>query len=143
MFEKEWKKYYHDFYLREHLVTIARQRPSKASLPLHVHVVRNTLAGILLIVGALFLGMVGYHLSERMSWTDSFLNASMILSGMGPASTLTTTSAKLFAGFYALFSGLAFIAIVVIVFSPVIHVFFRKIHIESIESNRQASENEE
>ena len=95
------------------------------------HMIRNSCIGFMLIVAALCIGMFGYHFTERMSWIDSFLNASMILSGMGPAATLTTTAGKLFAGFYALFSGLAFIAIVVIMLSPVIHMFFRKIHMES------------
>jgi hypothetical protein len=95
------------------------------------HIIRNSFIGLALIAGALYIGMLGYHLLERMSWVDSFLNASMILSGMGPAVTLATTAGKLFAGFYALFSGLAFIAIVVILLSPVIHKFFRKIHLES------------
>lgn len=94
------------------------------------HMIRNSSLGIMLIAVALGIGMCGYHLFERMSWVDSFLNASMILSGMGPATTLTTTAGKIFAGFYALFSGLAFIAIVVIMLSPVIHKFFRKIHLE-------------
>ena len=102
-----------------------------ASLPtIYHHMVRNSIIGLMLIAAALCIGMLGYHLSEKMSWIDSFLNASMILSGMGPATTLTTTAGKLFAGFYALFSGLAFIAIVVIMLSPVIHKFFRKIHLE-------------
>jgi hypothetical protein len=70
-------------------------------------------------------------LFEGMPWMDAFLNASMILSGMGPAAVLVTASGKLFAGLYALFSGLAFIAIVVIMLSPIIHKFFRKIHLES------------
>ena len=101
------------------------------SLPtIYHHMIRNSCIGFMLIVAALCIGMFGYHFTERMSWIDSFLNASMILSGMGPAATLTTTAGKLFAGFYALFSGLAFIAIVVIMLSPVIHKFFRKIHIE-------------
>ena len=95
------------------------------------HIIRNSFIGLMLIAVALCMGMLGYHLSERMSWIDSFLNASMILSGMGPATTLQTTAGKLFAGFYALFSGLAFIAIVVIMLSPLIHKFFRKIHLES------------
>ena len=97
------------------------------------HMIRNSLIGVMLIAAALWIGMFGYHFFERMSWIDSFLNASMILSGMGPATTLTTTAGKLFAGFYALFSGLAFIAIVVIMLSPIIHTFFRKIHLESTE----------
>lgn len=96
----------------------------------HKHLIRNSFMGLVLIAIALGIGIVGYHVSETMSWVDSFLNASMILSGMGPAATLTTTGGKLFAGFYALFSGLAFIAIVVIMLSPMIHKFFRKIHLE-------------
>lgn len=95
------------------------------------HIIRNSLVSILLIAAALYIGMLGYRFFEKMSWVDAFLNASMILSGMGPATTLITTNGKLFAGFYALFSGLAFIAIVVIILSPMIHKFFRKLHIES------------
>ncbi|CAM2757891.1 hypothetical protein [Legionella worsleiensis] len=108
-----------------------QKRKSKPPLNLYLHLIRNWLIGILLIATALFVGMLGYHVFEGMSWIDSFLNASMILSGMGPASVLITPSGKLFAGIYALFSGLAFIAIVVIMLSPVIHRFFRKIHMES------------
>jgi len=96
-----------------------------------VHVVPNSVIGITLIFAALFIGMLGYHFFEQMPWVDAFLNASMILSGMGPAATLSTIGGKIFAGFYALFSGLAFIAIVVIMLSPMIHKFFRKIHLET------------
>jgi hypothetical protein len=92
---------------------------------------RNTLIGLALISLALGTGMLGYHYLEHMPWLDAFLNASMILSGMGPAATLTSSGGKLFAGFYALFSGLAFITIVVIMLSPIIHRFFHKIHLES------------
>lgn len=95
------------------------------------HLSRNFLIGMFLIAIALSVGMIGYHSFEEMSWTDAFLNASMILSGMGPATTLLSTSGKIFAGAYALFSGLVFIAIAVIIFSPLIHKFFRKIHLES------------
>lgn len=98
---------------------------------IYLHLIRNTFIGLTLIGVALYIGMLGYHVFEGMSWVDSFLNASMILSGMGPAANLVTTSGKLFAGLYALFSGLAFIAIVVIMLSPIIHVFFRKIHLET------------
>jgi hypothetical protein len=100
------------------------------------HMIRNAFIGLLLITAALYIGMLGYHFFEGLSWIDSFLNASMILSGMGPAVTLNTSAGKLFAGFYALFSGLAFIAIVVIMLSPVIHRFFRKIHLESSKDNK-------
>src|SRR5689334_3350663 len=58
----------------------------------------------------LFIGIAGYHFIGRLSWVDSFLNASMILGGMGPVDPLPDSSAKIFAGFYALFSGVAFLA---------------------------------
>ncbi len=95
------------------------------------HLARNIIFGLLFIAIALFIGMLGYHLSEHMSWIDAFVNAAMILSGMGPLGQLNTFAGKLFAGMYALFSGLAFIVIIAVIFAPVIHRFFRKIHLES------------
>ncbi len=112
--------------------------PSAKRLNIYLHLVRNSFIGLTLIALALGMGMIGYHFTEQMSWIDAFLNASMILSGMGPAATLVTTGGKLFAGFYALFSGLAFIAIVVIMLSPVIHRFFRKIHLETARDEKNS-----
>jgi hypothetical protein len=98
---------------------------------LYIHLTKNSLFGICLIAFALNIGMLGYHFFESMPWIDSFLNASMILSGMGPANPMITTGGKIFAGCYALFSGLAFIAIIVMMLSPIIHRFFKKIHIST------------
>jgi len=94
-----------------------------------VHLSRNFLFGLLFIAIALGLGMAGYHYTEKLSWIDSFVNAAMILSGMGPVSELHTWNGKFFAGCYALFSGLAFIAIIVIIFSPIAHRFFKSLNI--------------
>jgi hypothetical protein len=96
----------------------------------YFHLLRNTILGFVIIIAALFMGMLGYHVFEKLPWVDAFLNAAMILGGMGPVNTLYTEAGKLFAGFYALFSGLAFIAIVAIMLSPVIHKLLRKIHLE-------------
>ena len=93
-------------------------------------VVRNATIGLGVIVVSLGLGMAGYHHFEKMSWLDSFLNAAMILAGMGPVGTLQTEAGKLFAGCYALYSGLALVAIVGIIFAPVIHRFLHKFHLE-------------
>lgn len=101
---------------------------------IHLHLINNGLIGLSLIAAALFIGMMGYHYFENMSWVDAYLNASMILSGMGPADALHTNAGKIFAGSYALFSGLAFIAIVVVMLSPLIHKFFRKIHMEGTQT---------
>lgn len=97
------------------------------------HLLRNIMIGLLLTTIALFIGMLGYHLFEKLSWVDAFLNASMILGGMGPVATMATEAGKIFAGFYALFSGLAFIAIIAIILAPAIHQFIRKIHLEEQE----------
>lgn len=92
---------------------------------------RNIFFGWILIIIALFGGMLGYHSFEKMSWMDAFVNAAMILSGMGPVSPLLTNGGKCFAGCYALFSGLAFIFIVGLIFAPVVHRFFKKLHLET------------
>ena len=95
-----------------------------------LHLSRNLLVGLIFIVCALLFGMCGYHYFEGMLWIDAFENASMILSGMGPVQQLEHHSAKLFAGFYALFCGLGFIAMMALVFTPLMHHLFRKIHLE-------------
>jgi hypothetical protein len=91
---------------------------------------RGIIIGCILIFIALYVGMIGYHRLEHMSWADAFVNAAMILSGMGPMGTLSTTAGKIFAGIYALFSGLFFIAIVGLIFMPLVHRLFKKWHIE-------------
>jgi len=111
-----------------------KHKASTTPKNIYHHLLRNGIIGVGLIAIALFIGMAGYRYFEQMSWVDSFVNASMILSGMGPAATMATTGGKIFAGSYALFSGLAFIAIVVIMLSPLIHKFFHKIHLESGKS---------
>ncbi len=87
--------------------------------------------GSIIIGGSLGIGMIGYHVFEKMSWLDAFANAAMILSGMGPLSPVQTDAGKIFAGCYALFSGLAFITSVGVVFAPVFHRFIHKFHLES------------
>lgn len=93
--------------------------------------VANSLAlGAGLIAFSLFIGMLGYHVFERLSWIDSFLNASMLLGGMGPIEQPQTYAGKLFAGMYALYCGLAAILVAGITFAPVIHRLFHKFHME-------------
>ena len=87
-------------------------------------------AAILLILFSLFIGIAGYHWIAGFSWIDSLLNASMILGGMGPVNLLTNAGSKVFASLYALFSGLVFIAVMGIVFSPIIHRILHTFHID-------------
>ena len=84
---------------------------------------------------ALLIGMAGYHFFENLGWVDAFVNAAMILSGMGPVATLQTTGGKIFAGCYALFSGLMFISVAGILLAPVAHRALHKFHLESGRKN--------
>lgn len=83
---------------------------------------------------AVGLGTVGYHTAGKLDWIDAFLNASMILSGMGPVDRMDTTTAKLFAALYALFSGLVFIGVAGVVVAPWVHRLFHWIHLEEPSS---------
>jgi hypothetical protein len=106
---------------------------TKPLLPRKVYyrrIVRNAGLGAVVIAVSLGLGMIGYHTFENLPWIDAFLNASMILSGMGPVASLQTDGGKIFAGCYAIYSGLALIAILGIIFAPVIHRFLHKFHLE-------------
>ena len=94
-------------------------------------VVRSCCIASIIVAGSLGIGMIGYHDFEKMSWLDSFANASMILSGMGPLGPLQTSAGKFFAGCYALFSGLAFITSIGVVFAPIFHRFLHKFHLEN------------
>jgi hypothetical protein len=92
---------------------------------------RSVMMALALIGGSLIIGMAGYHFFENLGWVDSFANASMILSGMGPLGELKTNGGKIFAGCYALFSGVAFLTSVAVVFAPLFHRFIHKFHLES------------
>jgi len=82
------------------------------------------------VVPALAIGISGYHGFEGLSLIDSLLNASMILSGMGPVTNPETIGGKLFASFYALFSGIVFLTVAALVFGPIAHRILHRFHFE-------------
>jgi len=84
---------------------------------------------LVLIVVSLFFGMLGYRHYEHMSWVDAFVNSAMLLGGMGPVKTGGLSEAgKLFAGIYALYAGLVFIAVMSIMLAPVVHRVLHRFH---------------
>lgn len=91
---------------------------------------------VLLIFTALGVGILGYHHFETLSWIDAFLNASMILGGMGQVSQLHTDGGKVFAGIYALFSGLAFLGVAGLLFTPLLHRLLHRFHFDSDSEGR-------
>lgn len=94
---------------------------------------RNLIIGFGIIFLSLLLGMLGYHYIEKMPWVDAYLNAAMILSGMGPVHPLQSEEGKIFAGTYALFSGIVFLVVIAIVFGPVVKRFMHSFHIEEMK----------
>jgi hypothetical protein len=91
---------------------------------------RSIATGLMLVVISLGIGAVGYHGFERLPWIDSFLNASMILGGMGPVDTLATTGGKLFATVYALYSGLVLLITAGIIITPALHRLLHRFHVD-------------
>jgi hypothetical protein len=89
-----------------------------------------------IVIVSLAMGIIGYHAFEGLSWIDSTVNAAMILGGMGPVNQLNTNAGKLFAAFYALFSGIVFLVAVAVMLAPVVH---RILHRFQFEGDSQES----
>ena len=95
------------------------------------------------IVVSLAIGMLGYHQLEGMPWIDAFVNAAMLMGGMGPVGELHTDAGKLFAGTYALYCGLVVIISVGLLAAPILHRFLHYFHLEAAANEDQSEESEE
>ena len=95
----------------------------------------HALVALVVLSVGLGSGVLGYHYTERLSWLDSLLNASMILGGMGPVNALQTRAGKIFASCYALFSGLLFLVFVGVLLAPAIHRYAHRFHLEQTEED--------
>ncbi len=92
---------------------------------------RAVLLGVGMIAVSLAIGMIGYgYFFPKLDWADRFVNAAMLLSGMGPLATPETTGAKIFAGCYALYSGLMLVMCAGVIFAPLVHRFLHKFHLD-------------
>ena len=106
---------------------------SRRQAPLtHAKFLRRLWLHVLVVVGlvvvSLTVGMAGYVYFERLSWTDAFLNAAMLLGGMGPVDTPATSAGKIFAGIYALYAGLVFLLVAALLFTPLLHRLMHHFH---------------
>jgi hypothetical protein len=116
------------------------ERRSERLAPLNVFIWRLiSSVGIAcgMIASALSLGIAGYHWLGGFDWLDSLLEASMILGGMGPVNPLKSDTAKLFASFYALFSGLIFIGIMGVALAPLAHRMMHKFHVDEDDIEKE------
>jgi hypothetical protein len=107
-----------------------RDRPLLSRRRFARRVARHFLLALFLVGVALEIGILGYHFLGGLGWIDSLLNASMILGGMGPIDPLHSSTAKIFASCYALFSGLAFIGIATVLVAPFAHRLLHRFHID-------------
>lgn len=108
-------------------------------LPRHLFLrraARHVAWGGLIVAIAVSIGTVGYATLGRLHWVDAFLNASMILGGMGPVDRMETTPAKIFSALYALFSGLAFVGLMGVVLAPWVHRLLHWTHLEEHADRR-------
>ncbi len=113
------------------------ERKSEPLAPRRVFVVRlgrHALFALAFVAVSLLIGVAGYRGLERMSYVDAFLNASMILGGMGPVGDLHTVAGKLFASAYALYSGMGFLVAAAVLFAPVIHRFLHEFNLAPEEN---------
>jgi hypothetical protein len=93
-------------------------------------------ASATLVAGSLAIGMAGYRHFEHLGWRDAFLNAAMLLGGMGPIETPASPGGKIFAGLYALYAGLVFLVAVGVLLVPVLHRMLHKFHWEAASHAR-------
>lgn len=92
--------------------------------------VAHVFIAFLVVILSLGIGMMGFHIFVHLSWIDSFINSLMLLSGMGPVDIPETYSGKLFAGFYALYSGIIFLVVIGIIMATIFHRLLHKFHWE-------------
>lgn len=93
-------------------------------------ILRYTFFSMVLIGVSLGIGVAGYHYINELPWLDALLNASMILTGMGPVDPMKNDAAKLFASFYSIFSGVVFLSTFAVFLSPIAHRFLHKMHVD-------------
>ena len=108
-----------------------RSEPVIALRPFLLRLAHSGAIAIALISVSLLIGILGYHLIEHLSWIDAFLNAAMLLGGMGPIDRPSTFGGKLFAGLYSLYCGLAVIVVAGVILAPVAHRILHRFHVES------------
>ena len=96
-------------------------------------ILNHVLLALTVVSVSLLIGVLGYRFFAGFTWIDALMNAAMILGGMGPVNAISTTSGKLFASFYALYSGVAFLAMAAVLIAPFAHRLLHRLHLEDTD----------
>ena len=105
----------------------------------YANIIKNARFAVGVLAFSLGMGVLGYHYFFEIGWLDSLVNASMILTGMGPVDRAVTAGAKIFSSVYALYSGVAFLTSVAMILSPVAHRFLHRFHLD-LEEDEEGEE---
>jgi hypothetical protein len=108
-----------------------RYEPLLPKRTFYLRLAKTCAATALVVAFSLALGSTGYHYLGKLPWIDALLNAAMILTGMGPVDPMRSEAAKLFATFYALYSGVAFLTMIAVLVAPILHRFLHAFHVET------------
>ena len=108
----------------------SRSQPLLSRPAFYTRLLRSFLATLGIVAFSLLLGSVGYHYFGDLAWIDALHNAAMILTGMGPVDRMHTAAGKLFATFFALYSGIAFLSMTAVMLAPFIHRLLHKFHLD-------------
>lgn len=105
-----------------------RDQPPLSRWQFAQRMARHAAAGAVVVMGSIVFGMWGYHRFAGFSWGDAFVNAAMLLGGMGPVGVVVTRTGRLFAGLFALYSAMIFLVLIAIVMTPIIHRIIHRFH---------------
>jgi hypothetical protein len=100
----------------------------------------HLLAATGVVIASLLIGTTGYHGLGKQSWIDAFLNAAMLLGGMGQVGEVPTSSGKVFAAVFALYAGLVLIAVTTLILTPVLHRVLHSVHLEEAADASESDE---
>ena len=117
-----------------------RSKPLMSHREYQRRLINNGVLSVAFLSISIGMGMLGYHTWGGLGWLDAFYNAAMILTGMGPVDVMPSNAAKLFAGFYALYSGVAFLTFIAVLFAPVYQRFIHQLHLDTTEADDDADE---
>jgi len=99
-------------------------------------IIYHVLLALAVVTVSLAIGVLGYRFLAGFSWIDALMNAAMILGGMGPVNEISSVSGKLFATFYALYAGVAFLAIAAVLTAPFAHRLLHRLHLEDTDGGK-------